>query len=85
MKLKQAVRIILEIENIKSKEDLDVWCGATGREKFYEFVKLLSQEHWNTIRTPKENVRFIYQGMLEGYEIYQKRPILTIPLYDAVV
>jgi len=78
MNLKQAIRLILEIEDIKSKEHLDVWCGAIGREKFYGFVQLLSQEHWNTIKNPKENVRIIYQGMLKGYKIYQKRQMIAV-------
>jgi hypothetical protein len=69
MKIKQAVRFILSIENLRRKEDLDRWCGDMGRKKLYLYVQNLAPDHWNRIDTPENSVRHCYQKMLEGYKI----------------
>ena len=70
MNIKEAIQFIVRIENLQSKEDLDIWCGDIGREKLYLYVERLAPEHWNQVRTPKNSVRFYYQKMLSGYKIY---------------
>ena len=70
MNIKQAVQFILTIENLRSKEDLDFWCGDMGRKKLYLYVQRLAPENWEQIKTPDNSVRFYYQQMLVGYKIY---------------
>ena len=31
--IKSSVRFILSIENLRSKQDLNVWCGNMGKKK----------------------------------------------------
>ena len=70
MNLKEAVQFIVSIENLRSKADLDNWCGDMGKKKLYLYVKRLAPENWEQIRTPKESIRYYYQQMLTGYKIY---------------
>ena len=70
MDIKSAIRFILLIENLQSKQELDVWCGYMGREKLYTYISRLAPEHWGKIRTPTCSVRYYYQKMLPGYKIY---------------
>ena len=72
MDLKSAVQFILNIEKIKTMQDLDVWCGDMGKDKIYSYVKRLSFDHWCAIKNPKNSVRFYYQKMLSGYKICKK-------------
>jgi hypothetical protein len=71
MNIKKAVKTIVEIANIRSKEDLNVWCGDRGRQKLYEYVKLLAPEHWAQLQEPECGVRACYERMLTGYKIYR--------------
>ena len=70
MNIKEAIQFIVSIENLRSKSDLEVWCGDMGKQKLYLYIKRLAPEHWEKIRTPKDSVRFYYQQMLIGYKIY---------------
>ena len=70
MNLKSAVEFIVSVENLRSKHDLDTWCGDMGRQKLYLYVKLLAPTHWQRIRTPENSVRALYQKMLIGYKIF---------------
>ncbi len=70
MNIKQAIQFILSIENLRSKQDLDIWCGDMGRKKLYLYVERLAPDHWKRITTPENSVRYCYQEMLEGYKIY---------------
>jgi hypothetical protein len=70
MDIKSAIRFILSIENLQSKQELDAWCGDQGREKLYAYIILIAPEHWGKIRTPTNSVRYYYQKMLPGYKIY---------------
>ncbi len=36
MDIKSAIRFILSIENLQSKQELDAWCGDQGREKLFD-------------------------------------------------
>ena len=71
MEIKSAIQFIVSVENLRSKQDLDAWCGDMGKTKLYLYVKRLSSEHWERIRTPKESVRSYYQKMLTGSKIYK--------------
>jgi len=70
MDIKEAIKFILSIENLRSKEDLNIWLGDMGKKKLYLYVKRLAPEHWERIQTPQDSVRFYYQQMLTGYKIY---------------
>lgn len=70
MNLKSAVEFIVSVENLRSKHDLDTWCGDMGRQKLYLYVKRLAHTHWQRIRTPENSVRALYQKMLTGYKIF---------------
>ena len=69
--IKSAIRFIVSIENLRTKQDLDTWCGDIGRKKLYLYIQRLAPEEWERIVTPKESVRFYYQQMLTGYKIYK--------------
>ena len=69
MDIKSALKFIFEIENIRSKEDLDIWCGNMGRRKLYLYVKNLAPIHWEKIETPECSIRNCYQHLLNGYKI----------------
>ena len=70
MDIKEAIKFIVSIENLRSKEDLNIWLGDMGKKKLYLYVKRLAPEHWKRIKTPQDSVRFYYQQMLTGYKIY---------------
>jgi hypothetical protein len=70
MDIKEAIKFIVSIENLRSKEDLNIWLGDMGKKKLYLYVKRLAPEHWERIKTPQDSVRFYYQQMLTGYKIY---------------
>ena len=72
MDIKSATQFILSIENLRTKQDLDNWCGDMGKKKLFLYIKRLAPEHWERINTPKNSVGFYYQKMLTGYKIYKK-------------
>ena len=65
--IKSATELILSIENLRTKQELDNWCGDRGKQKLYDYVRAIAPEHWNRIATPTHSVRFYYQKMLTGY------------------
>ena len=71
MDIKSAINFIISIEKLKSKQDLDEWCGTMGKKKLYLYIQNLSPEHWERISTPKDSVRYYYQQLLTGYKIYK--------------
>ena len=71
MDIKSATQFIVSIENLRTKQDLDTWCGDMGKKKLYLYVQRLAPEHWKNINTPESYVRFLYQHMLIGYKIYK--------------
>lgn len=72
MDIKSAIQFIMTIEKIRSKEDLDKWCGDMGRNKLYLYIQHLAPEHWRRIKTPESTVRYNYEKILTGYKIYNK-------------
>ena len=70
MDIKSSIQFILSIENLRTRQDLDNWCGNMGKKKLYLYVQHLAPEHWERIKTPKDSVRFYYQQILTGYKIY---------------
>lgn len=70
MDIKSSIKFILSIENLRTRQDLDNWCGNMGKKKLYLYVQHLAPEHWERIKTPKDSVRFYYQQILTGYKIY---------------
>jgi hypothetical protein len=72
MKIQEAVKFILNVESIITKDDLDQWCGAMGRQKMYAYVAQLAPEHWQTIQFPKERVRFTYEILVKGFKLYKE-------------
>ena len=70
MKITQALDFVFRVENIQTRQDLDDWCGETGRQKLYTVIRLLANEHWNRIRTPECTVRACYEKKLPGYKIH---------------
>ena len=69
MNIKSAVHHVLSENNLKSREDLDIWCGKDGRLKIYSLVEGLASKDWNRINNPKASVRYYYQKKLTGYKI----------------
>ena len=67
MNIGEALEFIFRIEDIKSREDLDRWCGNMGREKLYVRVRRASPEHWERVRHPEQDVQAHYGRMLPGY------------------
>ena len=71
MDIKSAIQFIVSIENLRTRQDLDKWCGDMGKKKLYLYVQRLAPENWARITTPRNSVRFYYQQMLTGYKIYK--------------
>ena len=69
MKIGEAVQFIIAQENLQTREDLDRWCGVTGRAKLYNYVKAMAPEHWQSINHPECNTRAHYERHLNGYAI----------------
>ena len=67
MDIKSAIQFIVSIENLRTRQDLDKWCGDMGKKKLYLYVQRLAPEHWERIKTPECSVRSCYQQMLTGY------------------
>ena len=69
--IKSAIQFVLSTENLRSKEDLDAWCGDMGKQKLYMYVKHLAPSHWERLNAPTHYVRGYYQKMLTGYKRYR--------------
>jgi hypothetical protein len=69
--IQEAINYIVERENIKTKDDLDIWCGGSKRKKLYEDVKRLVPEKWTSIAKPECSVRACYEHILPGYKLYK--------------
>jgi hypothetical protein len=70
LSIKEAVKLLLQRENIKNRKDLDRWCGDS-RNRLYKIIKTMCPEHWDKIKTPEANVRRIYEEILPGYKIHK--------------
>jgi len=71
MDIKSAIQFIVSIENLRTRQDLDKWCGDVGKKKLYLYVQRLAPENWERITMPRNSVRLYYQQMLAGYKIYK--------------
>ena len=78
MDIKSAVQFILDIENLRSDQDLKIWCGDMKLKKLYSYVQNLAPENWERVQTPETSVRANFQRMLSGYGQYNK---ITHPLW----
>lgn len=69
----KALDLVFRIENIRSKEDLDEWCGESGRKKLYNIISLVAPNHYyrSTVKTPDNAIRQFYQTKLVGYKQYK--------------
>jgi hypothetical protein len=66
----KALDLVFRIENIRSKEDLDEWCGENKRKKLYNIISLIAPEHYyrNTVKTPDKSIMRSYQFKLAGFK-----------------
>lgn len=62
---------LFDLKNIRSKNDLDIWCGAEGRKKLYTFVKAFAPDHWGKLKKPESATRSYYERVLRGYKFYK--------------
>ena len=67
----QALAQIMETENIRTKQDLDEFCGK-ARDKLYNRVRNISQTHWDKLKDPKASIRAKYETILKGYKLYNE-------------
>ena len=71
LKIKDALRLVFNLTNIRSRRDLDSWCDIHDRDVFYEIIKELTKTHWNSLKHPEARVRAAYQPLLTGYKLSQ--------------
>ena len=69
--IQEAVYQVLKEEKIKTKEELDAWCGEEKRKKLYNRVQSLSETHWRKLKIPGKRVMTEYQTLLVGYKLYK--------------
>ena len=53
MDIKSSIQFIVSIENLRTRQDLDNWCGDMGKKKLYLYVQRLAPEHWERIKRQK--------------------------------
>jgi len=68
LKIKDALRLVFNLANIRSRQDLDSWCKHHTRKQLYKIIEELAQAHWNSLKDPKACVRACYQPLLTGYK-----------------
>tara|TARA_B100000767_G_scaffold214001_1_gene201424 strand:- start:138 stop:383 length:246 start_codon:yes stop_codon:yes gene_type:complete len=69
--IQSSVDFILKFYKIKTKEQLDKWCGGKGRKKMYLIIKILAPDHWSKLGAPDAAVRAHYETKLKGYKIFK--------------
>jgi hypothetical protein len=62
-----AVKYVLQKEKIRSRNELDKWCGGRHRERLYDEVQRCSRIHWMLTENPKLVVRRVYESIFSGY------------------
>ena len=73
MKIQKCVPFLLDLFDIRNRQQLDDWClenGATKQCKhkpFYDEVERRAKEHWGSDKHPKGIVRTIYETHLDGF------------------
>ena len=68
----EALRYILNSENICNKKALDKYCKNVGRKMLYDRIQNIAHTHWNKIKHPEASVRGKYEKLLEGYKAYDE-------------
>ena len=71
-KIKEDLKFIFKLENIKSIEDLNNWCGTMGRKKLYSYIQHMSPIEWSKIKDPNAYVRYYYEKELSCNKIHLK-------------
>jgi hypothetical protein len=69
LSIRQALEIVFEVENIKTRDELVQWCHY-GRSRLYSEVRTLASEDWNRLATPESSVRVLYEHILSGYKCH---------------
>jgi len=69
--IQESVYHVLQEEKIKTKEELDDWCGEEKRNKLYNMVQELSETHWRKLKYPEKSVMAEYQTLLVGFKLYK--------------
>ena len=72
--IKEVVELIIREEKIRSRKDLDIWCGGPRtRQKLYAYAKGLAPEDWGRFQKPRSEVIRTYEKLLLGYKDYRPR------------
>lgn len=61
------VKYILNRYNIKSRHDLDTWCGGRNRKNLYDEVQKYSSGIKISLDELRKNTRSSYEALLTGY------------------
>lgn len=61
------VKFILDRYNIKSRQDLDSWCGGNNRDKLYNEVQKYSISMDIPLDELRKTTRASYEALLTGY------------------
>jgi hypothetical protein len=69
--IQESVYQVLQEEKIRTKEELDDWCGEEKRKKLYNMVQSLSETHWRKLKNPESGVRAEYERLLVGFKLYK--------------
>ena len=65
--IREVIVTLLNLENIKTKQQLYRWCGERGYKKLYDYVKEFATDNWNGIKTPKNSVCFYLRKLIIDY------------------
>jgi len=73
--IKAEVNRILNVNSIKTRAEFLTWSSQGGRKGYrtlYEAIKSLQPEHYKSIKTPNDSIRFYAQKHLRGYKNFNK-------------
>ena len=68
LKINDALRLVFNLTNIQSRQDLDSWCKNHTRKQLYKIIEELTQTHWNSLKEPNASVCANLQLLLTGYK-----------------
>ena len=66
--IREAMIMIFEYYEIKSRKDLDDWCKGKGRRKLYDEVERLAPVKCRELDDYTSSVRNLYQLILIGFK-----------------
>jgi broad specificity phosphatase PhoE len=58
-------KYVLEINHIRTREELDEWCGSKRRQRLYEFIQSRFPEEWSA--KAMDTIRIAYRNLLQGF------------------